>query len=508
MKSKILLFLAATFVLGLLAATPVLAQEGEPEVYTGPPKISVIAPNPAAPGNGIYIEGIGFQLNESVAITFAPDTPFEKVVIENATTVQVMEGIIFAEAFQVPVCPRGDYTLKIVSTNNTLTATLTVAPQLTLNPASGRPGNVLSPGGNGFAANANITIFLDDISCGSGTTDANGVISKASFTVPESTAGAHTIKGTDNAGEPIGLEFNVLPVLAVEPASATVGGNVTVSGQGYTANAKVIFYWDNVRVENDVTTDAKGSFSYDAFTVPANAPRGSHSIKVQDTSSNVTTVAVTIGEKINLTPDSGAVSEKITVSGTGFPVKTALTVKYDDAQVATFNSDIFGAFSADIIIPGSIHGEHTVTVTEGSNSVSQPFIVESDPPAAPQLLTPAEATPARDGFTWTAVTDPSGVSYTLQLAGDANFANVVLVKEGLTGPQYKLDKSDAVTAGDYYWRVRAMDGAGNESNWSTARSTSIGSSFSGVLIAAIAGGVLVVAIAGFWLFRKMKAAAK
>jgi hypothetical protein len=58
------------------------------------------------------------------------------------------------------------------------------------------------------------------------------------------------------------------------------------------------------------------------------------------------------------------------------------------------------------------------------------------------------------------VSDPSGVTYTLEIIG-------VLTKTGLTSPTYTLTGGEALSDGTCSWRVRAVDGAGNPSGWSS-----------------------------------------
>jgi hypothetical protein len=76
-------------------------------------------------------------------------------------------------------------------------------------------------------------------------------------------------------------------------------------------------------------------------------------------------------------------------------------------------------------------------------------------------------------FEWEAVSDDSQqVVYTLQVATGEGFtsASLVLVQEGLTSPEYTLTEEEKLAGRSaeepYYWRVRAVDGASNESDWS------------------------------------------
>jgi hypothetical protein len=123
--------------------------------------------------------------------------------------------------------------------------------------------------------------------------------------------------------------------------------------------------------------------------------------------------------------------------------------------------------------------------------------MESDPPPVPVLLSPASServghlggqTPE---FKWKAVSDPSGVSYDLSIAKDEAFNNVVLTKTNLPINTYTPSKKEALEKGNYYWRVRAIDGASNSSNWSNASALQIGSNLLfwllGISLSSLAG---------------------
>ena len=103
--------------------------------------------------------------------------------------------------------------------------------------------------------------------------------------------------------------------------------------------------------------------------------------------------------------------------------------------------------------------------------------MESEAPAIPQLLLPStDAKPEYPiTFKWQSVTDPSGVTYGLQVAKDKDFTNIVLEKEGLTKSEYTVTKTEDKGLGStkkdatYWWQVRAIDGALNMSAWSAAK---------------------------------------
>ena len=123
------------------------------------------------------------------------------------------------------------------------------------------------------------------------------------------------------------------------------------------------------------------------------------------------------------------------------------------------------------------HGDHTISVTDGTTTKDYTYTVESTPPDVPAPSAPANgATPQRPiQFTWNAVTDPSApVTYDLQVSSDANFGSgsILVDKTGVTATFYTLTTDEqAKLVGQsqpYYWHIRAVDAAQNQSDWSPA----------------------------------------
>ena len=137
--------------------------------------------------------------------------------------------------------------------------------------------------------------------------------------------------------------------------------------------------------------------------------------------------------------------------------------------------------------------------------------MESEAPPTPSLLLPVDAfeAEAKTNFDWEDIVDPSGATYTLQVAEDKNFNSMVLEKEGLTKSEYTITEQEKLSPtkkeAPYHWRVKAIDGASNGSEWSTPRSFYVGASFSmpsGVIYTLIVIGFLGLAFLAFWMGRR------
>jgi len=198
------------------------------------------------------------------------------------------------------------------------------------------------------------------------------------------------------------------------------------------------------------------------------------------------------------------------MSGNGFGSSQVITIKYDAAQVATgVATNAKGSFTSSFRAPKSSGGDHAVTATDAAaNSASTTFTMESTPPTTPTPLSPEPG--SRIGFIgettvtfdWSDITDPSGVSYILEISQEAAFSTILLRKEGLTQSQYALTDAEALDSGDYYWRMKAVDGAQNASDWTAAQVFHIGamSLWLFVTIAVLAVVLIVVIV---WRIKKV-----
>jgi hypothetical protein len=188
---------------------------------------------------------------------------------------------------------------------------------------------------------------------------------------------------------------------------------------------------------------------------------------------------------LSLSPAIGHVGSSVTVSGKGFAASSTITITYDGAAItttpATVTTTARGSFQAIISVPAGTAGGHTITASDAAgNAVQATFDMESTPPPAPSPLAPEYGSrvgafgPERPPFAWSEVSDPSGVTYTLQIAIDPEFTKLEVNREGLDTTTYTPDQNEALGKGQYYWRVKAIDGASNESEWSETATFTVG----------------------------------
>ena len=373
--------------------------------------------------------------------------------------------------------------------------------EIELTPEEGAVGSEVSISGNDMRPDQKITIKYDDskvdITSGDSVTDSNGEF-LCTIIIPESTAGCHTITATDESGNKPGTDFTVKPEITLDKSAQTIDGSVKVSGSGFAYRSDITVTIDGDRIT--VTPVSLRTNHYGSFTGSITVPYYSihvggkpskvtaHDTNANSASADLTVLPIPAG--IILEPSTslaspGYVGMELTVTGNHFTPGSSVTIAYNGSistHITTVYADNLGDFSVTFVVPASTAGIHQVTAAGSDGSISSPFTMESKPPPIPVTLIPqvTATAPARTRFDWQDVTDPSGVTYLLQIGADSDFSTILLEKEGLTGSEYTLAvKEELKPRGQdtpYYWRVKAIDGAFNESGWTAPGSFYIVSS--------------------------------
>jgi len=325
----------------------------------------------------------------------------------------------------------------------------------------------------------------------------------ASSLMPSSVANAGCVGGSCGTG------------VSLTPDSGKVGTMVVLSIAGDTfSEGDYEVYWSPTAVfEQDRTTVlarghvSEGSTSVaTSFTIPG-AEYGVHYIQFRQLRRFVT-FQFFVKPGLKVSPASARPTTTVTIIGQGFPAKAAGNLTFDGKSTnLTITTNDVGSFTTEFTIPDATTGEHELAVSTeypmaaagakleilpaatpanktpdvmtkdtstqalaANDNSSQPP-QDSTPPPTPGPLTPMGHRFGLLGtqtvsFNWSGVADPSGITYTLEVADNYDFlpTKPILRKTGLTETSCALN----IAPGTYYWRVKAVDGAGNESQWSYA----------------------------------------
>lgn len=474
----------------------------------------IIDPTTGPVGTSVTVTGKGFTATEpNIRITY--DDTGQK------TGITADGNGSWTATFIVPASHKGGH--KVVGFSvTTLEAevpakTFTVTPKISLSPTSGGVQTSVTVTGTGFGKNeANIRVTFDGRPVKTGISADDKGNWTDTFIVPTVSRGDHIVDavGTTLATEVPDVVFTVAARIKVEPASAPVWATITITGSGFAGNeTRIRVLYDGTVLKGDITADANG-----LWTATVKVPPGARGAYTIDASGPITpdteipdlTFMVTSAIKVD--PTSVAVGTTVTVTGGGFAKNSALTIAYDKMEVSSgLISDASGSFTTTFKVPRSKGGEHKIEAKDAAgNSATVSIILETTPPPTPSLSSPlpqarvsflGRATPQ---FIWSAVTDPSGVTYTLEIAQTEDFVNLRLRKDNLTEISYELKGEEVLSYGIYYWRVKAVDGAFNESPWTAPQSFRVGLMRTWLFVVLVLGGALLIAAIIFRLRQVLK----
>jgi hypothetical protein len=444
-----------------------------------------VSPNSVFTGDSVTVEGKGFaDAESSIKVTY-DDTDME-------TGITASNKGSWDATFSVPSSAKGSHTVDASGSTTKATdvpdVTLTVNPKISLSPASGGVSTSVTVSGTGFGKDeGGIRVTYDGTDAKTGVSADSKGSWKVTLLVPSSIKGVHTVSASGastDADEVPEVTFFVSSAMKIKPESGYVGDSITVDGCGFgSSESGITVTLDGNVVKSDITANSEGCWTT-SLAIPASIG-GTHSVDAYSASTAANDVAdakLTVLSKMVIEPAEGYVGCDIVVNGTGFGANKELTIKYDNvAVVSKLVTDANGNFQASLKAPKSTGGGHNVIASDaGGSSASGIFAMEITPPSLPQIVSPKDGSRvglfdrAAPTFEWTDVSDPSGVYYSLQVSAQSDFATTVLSKEDLVESKYTLTDDEALLRGKYYWRIKAIDGAGNDSGWTTSISFNVG----------------------------------
>jgi hypothetical protein len=447
------------------------------------PSVEVL-PSQGMVGTAVYVKIINYQASKQVIVTFGTGTTIgtgttvgTKTYVATKTTTDA-SGYGVAD-FNIDIFPAGRYIIMADDGVNTLTTGFKLIPSISLgDTVAGYVGDVVSVNGNGFAAKKLIYLGVDDLKLVTGETDEKGQCSNMRMVIPPCSRGNHNIKLQDSENNVATAVYNVRQQVSIMPSSAAVGDNVTIIGTGFQGVADITAYFDDKDV-SVVQTGTDGGFAT-SIKIPA-CGDGVHKIKVDDRT-NKTFSDIRVSSNMTISPEIGFIGMQVGLQGSGFRPGFPVNVTYDNVKMEATTVQAQGSFTHSFKIPVSRSGPHSVTATDGINTQKVIFTVESTPPLAPTTQLPADGDrQIKDiHFEWGIVNDPSGVTYTFEVADDPKFTNVIMSQSNIGANYIDITEDSKMLPGrekPYYWRVKAVDRASNEGQWSLVSSFYKGHTF-------------------------------
>jgi len=206
---------------------------------------------------------------------------------------------------------------------------------------------------------------------------------------------------------------------------------------------------------NSTGDNPNGTGAFDTYT-------DAHSVLAADYTLGATPASQSVCAPANATftvnvGAFGGYTDQVTLSASGHPAGT--TTGFSPNPVFPIGSSVLTIGNTGAGTPGS----STITISAASTTGPKAVLVTLDlstlAAAQPTLTAPANGAlnvPVPAALSWGAV--PQAGSYTVQIASDAGFSNIVEQASGLASPTYAASTINTNTL--YYWRVQATNGCG------------------------------------------------
>jgi len=448
-------------------------------------------------GTAVAITGAGFYSGRPVTINYHNRTT-ERVAWVTASDIGE-----FSYTLTIPGSTAGGHLISAENNEgNSASAEFEVIPWTTINLTAGAVGDLLTVRGTGFGYRAAVSIFLGPREMARPSTSEYGAF-EVSFNVPDLDSGTYDVKSTDDNDNTHRLTFTITAGINLDLDSGAIGTLVTLRGSGFRPRVPVTVSYDAAPCAA-VTTDEYGGFTA-AFRVPVCAG-GSHLVTATDgTTARQLTFTVESApppapEPLlpvdNSTAGSLAYFSWVAVTDPSQPVVYSLQIAADQnfaspvlekkwltqTEYTLDESEKLTASGTDSLYFWRLRATDSAS-NQGPWSLPRSFYIAAPP--APALLLPEPETrpPARQiTFDWADATSPNlPVTYTLQIAADQEFSEIILEKTGLLESAYTLTEEEQLASvsrqNPYYWRVRVVDGAANRSAWTPWRPFYTGASF-------------------------------
>lgn len=424
------------------------------ELISGFPAI-MISPVSGDIGTSVTIRGFGWQDGEDVEIYVDRD----KIKTLRNVNVDWHTHVTINDIGSQEIRAKGDE-----SGWSNFAWFLVEGPDVTIDhPSSGKVGETVKVSGDNWPRNETISLsfnywFVGSVFSGTGNW-------QKSFIIPEVPAGNLPIEALSRTASAIDY-FEVLPDLILIPESTGPTQPVMVKGTGFASQTEIRIALDTGTFY--ASTNNSGTFNKEIKS-PANS--GTFIVEARDGDGNMASSELSVGGIINVAPPVLNIGETLTVRGNSFTLGYNVDIEVDSKQLVSGTVDSLGNFTVTAK-PVLTAGRHTITASDKRVSASATFEVESVAPSIPNPLQPYNNKllfGTGINFTWMTSYDPSGVTYEVRVATDDSFKDIV----GMVTVSGDRAALTVLNDGTYYWQVRAIDGAGNASSWSSVNSFTV-----------------------------------
>jgi len=271
-----------------------------------------------------------------------------------------------------------------------VTAVLSVdsIPAAYFPPTLALPGDDLAVAGHGYAADDDITLFLNSTTLG---TPASYVIAAPTFhtnatgsfsgtitvpAIPMANFDVYAFNATDEAGNSATDMVTIDYYITCFPGSGPTGITIWISGRIASSVAYDLRF--NGALIATGTTGTDGSY-FETYSIPSVLSPGQYPIDIWWNLTDVRSVnfTVTAVPTISLGATSGLAGDTVTISGANFVMMSDITLYFGTTVVNSTDMDdrfgpcsFMGSFSEEFTVPSLAPGTYAVSVVDSWGATS------------------------------------------------------------------------------------------------------------------------------------------
>jgi hypothetical protein len=355
--------------------------------------LAVVTPTYGPVGTAITVLGSGLPGSTSATVTWDGSTTLCTL------TTNASGGADCSS--RVPAAPLGSNTITVTAGSSTPTVIFDVNSTFTLSVSQGIVGTSVTLTGSGFDASTTYRDCFEstETGCGPGmsfTTDPSGNIpSDTALAVPSVAPGDYFVDVSLGNAYATSAPFTVTSAsLQLTPSSGPVGTSIGVTGSGFNPSQLYSFCFQlsgaacPAGAPATFTSTPTGEIPAGVTISAPPSPSRSYYVDVSQGTTLVSLAPFVIIANLVLSPDTGVVSEDVAANGTGLLASSPYVVMWNaTSQFCAGTTDANGSFGCVSPVPPTPVGIDEVTATDGTNSPTGNFTVESN-----LAVTPAQGT--------------------------------------------------------------------------------------------------------------------
>ena len=323
----------------------------------------------------------GFLAGELVRVYWDSTTNIARASV-SATSTGTVSGF-----FKIPEASSGTHSVFV--TGNTskyqTSGSVTVDANMSVTPTTAAVGVSPTVRMTGFGNGETLTLqWLSGttlVGPAKVTTAASSGSKTITYTVPQTPAGAYTLRVTGaTTGKVITKPFTIVASMTLFPTTGTPGSSLKILMQGYQANEDITVTWrhdvGDILTMTEATADSNGTFELNT-TIPVST-RGGHLIQAEGADGTSKGRTFTIQSAMDVTKISGTVGTSVTVVLKGWAAGEQVTMNWTDgAAVRTLTTvpvttNSYGRAQFVVTVPETYEGAHTITATgEGATPTTR-----------------------------------------------------------------------------------------------------------------------------------------